>query len=150
LLSSTSPPFDTSGAAAGEFDQFLEDLLLQPMQNQAMHTSPNFVTTPQSAALTPQALHESTGVAGDNWPPYSKSVFPRQYPTPIVSSSQPCKFIDFSTIPNLDPTMLKPPTPPSPADIIAQSEAAAKQAKLEQYCAHLEAAMQLERELTTV
>jgi len=52
-----------------------------------------------------------------------------------------CRFLlqttSISTIPDFDPSMLKPPSP-SPADIIAQGEAAAKRAKLEQLCAHLD------------
>jgi hypothetical protein len=138
-----------SGSTEAEFDQFLHDLgmLSQPTQHKAVETSPGFLATiPQAPSQLPQ-VPKLAGVAGDDWSTYLESASPSHHPTPVVSS-QPNGFIDFSAIPNFDPSMLKPPSPPSPTDIIAQNEAAAKRAKLEQWRAHLEAAKKLEQELT--
>ncbi|KIM88656.1 hypothetical protein PILCRDRAFT_813627 [Piloderma croceum F 1598] len=144
LFSSTAPAFDMSGSSGSAFDQFLQDMLSQPTESQVSDTS-----TFSQTSLLPQPSTESVGAVSDDWSAYVESVPPAQDPVIVDPSSQPYGFIDLSSIPNFDPSMLKPPSPPSPADIIAQNEAAAKQLKLRQCYAHLEAAMKLQQEITT-
>ena len=148
LFSSTTPVFDISGSTGSEFD-FLH-MLSQPTPSQVVGSSANFATSiSQASSLMPMAPLESVGVAGTDWSAYVEPAPSAHYPTPIVSS-QPYGFIDISATPNFEPSVSKPPSPPSPADIIAQSEsAAAKQSKLEHFYAHLEAAMKLQQEITT-
>jgi hypothetical protein len=138
---------EMSGASNSQFDQFFQGLS-QPTQNQAMDA--NFAAiAPQAPSMVPQATPDSVHFVGDHWSMYSQSSLASHHPDSTVSSTQPFEFIDFSSIPDFDPSVLKPPSPPSLADIIARSEAAAKQAKLDQWCAHLVAAAELEREFTT-
>jgi hypothetical protein len=138
LLSSTNPAFNMTDPAGAAFDQFLHDMLSQPTESQVRNTF-----------MLSQTPSESTGAMRNDWSAYVDSVHSAQDPTPVDSSGQPYGFIDLSAIPNFDPSMLKPPSPPSPADIIAQSEAAVKRSKLQQWYAHLEAAMKLEQEIST-
>jgi hypothetical protein len=77
---------------------------------------------------------------------YLESAPPIHCSTPAVTSPKPNEFIGSSTIPNFNLPALNPSSP-SPADIIDQNESAAKRAKLEQWRAHLEAAMKLQQEL---
>jgi hypothetical protein len=145
----TTPVFDLSSPAGTEFDQFMHDLgmLSQPSQNNVAEVSLNLpAPTPQATSVLRQAP-ELVGDASDDWSIYLESAPPVHRSTAVVVSPKPDGFIDFSTIPNFDPSTSKPSSPPSPADIIAQSESAAKRAKLEQWRAHLEAAMKLQQEL---
>jgi len=141
LRSSTASAFDMSDSVGSGIDQFWHDLgmMSQPMQPKAMISSPSFPISIPQAAQQP---------ASEDWSIYLESVPPTTQPVPVISAPQPYEFIDFSNIPDFDLSMLKP-SPPSPADIIAQSEVATKRAKLEQWRAHLEAAKKLEEELTT-
>lgn len=125
---------DPAGAA---FDQFLHDMLSQPAESQVKDT------TISQTSLVPQAPAESMRAVSNDWSTYLNSVPPAQ----DLISTQLYGFIDLPANPNFDPSILKPPSP-SPADIIAQSEAAAKQSKLERCYAHLEAAMKLQQEIT--
>jgi hypothetical protein len=136
-----------SGSTGSEFD-FLH-MLSQSTENQVVESSHNFATNiSQPPSLVPMAPLESVGGAGTDWSAYVE-LAPSAHHAPIVSS-QPYGFIDLSANPNFEPSVSKPPSPPSPADIIAQSQAAAaKQSKLEHFYAHLEAAMKLQQEITT-
>lgn len=121
--------------AGGGFDQFLRDMLSQSTESQVRDT-----LTLSQTPLVLQVATESMGAASHDWSAYVDSVPSAQDPVIVDSFGQPYGFIDLSAIPNFDPSMLKPPSPPSPADIIAQSEAVTKQSKLQQCYAHFEAA----------
>jgi hypothetical protein len=140
--------FEMSSASNSEFNQFFQDMLSQPTPNRAMGS--NFAaTSTQALSMVAQATPESVHFVGDHWSMYSESTPPSHHSDSAISSTQPYKFIDFFAVPNFDPSTLNPQPFPPPADIIARSEAAAKQAKLDQWCAHLAAAAELEREFTT-
>jgi hypothetical protein len=143
LLSSTAPAFDMSNSTGAAFDQFLH-MLSHPLQSQVSDPP----TISQASSLVPQPPTESVSVVSNDWSAYVKCTPEAQDSVISDSSSQPYGFIDLSVIPNFDPSVLKPLSP-SPADIIAQSAAAAKQLKLERCYAHLEAAMKLQQEITT-
>jgi hypothetical protein len=138
LFSSTAPTLNMADPAGAAFDQFLHDMLSQHSESQVRDTF--------TLSQTPQAPPESMGAVSNDWSAYMP---PAQDPVIIGSSGQLCGFIDLSTIPNVDPSMLQPLSSSSPADIIAQSEAAAKQSKLQQCYAHFQAAMKLQQEITT-
>jgi len=87
---------------------------------------------PQALPIMSRTMSAPINIVGDDWDPM-----------PMYLESHASRF-DLSDLP-----LSKSPPAPSPAEIIAQSEAAARQVKLEQLRAHREAAMKLEQELSS-
>jgi hypothetical protein len=145
LPTSDSPPpaaheFDMSGSAGADFSQFLHDfgMLPQSTQPQVVDSTPIFQPNiPLTLPILSQTVSAPINIAGDSW-----------NPMPIYLESEAQGF-DLSGLPNFDLPVSKSPPAPSPAEILAQSEAAARQAKLEQLRAHREAAKKLEQELSS-
>jgi hypothetical protein len=129
-----------SGLADSDLDRFLLDIAMLPQSTQLQVTepAPAFENAAIPQAMLPQIMPPPVNVVGDNW---------HQMTMYLASHGQE---FDLSIHPNLDPSLSKLPRTPSPAEIIAQSEEAAKQVKREQLRAHLEAAKKLEQELTSV
>jgi hypothetical protein len=96
---------DSSGLA---FDRFLQDMLLQPTESQVSDTS----TFSHILSQLPQPPTEFVGTMSNDWLEYVESVPPAQDPVVVDSSNHSYGFIDLSAIPNFDPLMLKPHSPP--------------------------------------
>jgi len=141
-FSPTVPEFDMSGPAGTYFDRFLLDIAILSSSTQCQVAGPalTFETPiiPQATPTLPQMTPAPVSIAGDNW--NQMTMYPE---------SQGQAF-ELSGHPNFDISLSKPSSAPSPAEIIAQNEAAnAKQVKMEQWLAHMEAAKKIEQELTS-
>ena len=120
LTSSTAPGFDTmqNKSPTDALDNFLQQL------SQGSQIPPTQPSSDPVMLKMPQTMADPV----ENWP---QGIFMNQFNPKIPSASGP-GFIEFgNTISRFDSTMLGPPSGLTPDEIIAQSEAAIRQAKLE-------------------
>ncbi|KZP31122.1 hypothetical protein FIBSPDRAFT_925857 [Athelia psychrophila] len=114
--------------ASASFDQFLSDL--------------NSYSPVDGPSQPTPSMAETWNPSFDMNAPLDHSM------NPMVTSGEPFGYVNFSNaVQAYDAPMSKTQSAPSPAEIIAQNDAASKLAKLEQLRALREAAQKLEEEL---